>query len=192
MGKLMKRMNAVVIIDIIIIYATLFKYISIEMSPKSGYIFMEGFEGFGYFGCLFLAICTFYILAFIHTAMICTEDNEIVLAYARDLKYLAFPFNKIFRMKCIQTILFIIIFVLYKIYRYTYFYDMSVWEVWFGFRIVGLLTSIIFVKYFLDLEYKPTSYLLWIYTTLPITDIWILGSLNAIAEEIKLLDQPKH
>ena len=176
MYRLIKLLNAIAIINIIIIIALFCMFIVKIIFPSPGLL---EFGALLFLIRLVYAILVFHILAIIHTIIICLKGKNIISAYVHKLKDKGFPFSEIFIMKCMQTIFIIIIFVINIKYIDGYFF----WEQWIRSLIAGILTSIIFVKSFCDVEFRPISHLLWIYTILPITDILILALLNHKAKE---------
>lgn len=103
MRKLMNVMNVIMITNIIIILVLAYRLI-FPHTDHSG-----AFVEFGYFLNLVFAVFCFYIMAGIHTSILCDKDNYIVSEQADDMKYLGFPFNMMFGLKCVQMLVFIVI-----------------------------------------------------------------------------------
>lgn len=176
MGKLIKFMNAIVIINVIIVLVWFFIYIyEFYLTPPT-----SGWGGLAVISYLFRlvgALCILYILAAIHISIIADEGKHIISAYVRDLKYMGFRFTGMLIMKCVQMLIFIVVFDFNIRYSHTY-NVIPLWDLWFGTHIVGMLTSFMFVKYFWNLGYKPIPFLLWIYTAIPVIDIKVLALLR--------------
>lgn len=176
MGNLIKFMNVIVTINIIIVLVWFSTYIyEFYLAPPTyGW---ESLDVISYFFRLIAALFILYILAAIHISIIAEEGKHIISACVYDLKYMNFRFIGMLIMKYVQMLIFIAVFY------FNIKYDViPLWNLWFGTHLVGILTSFIFVKYFLDLQYMPVPFLLWIYTTIPVIDIKVLALLRRTAK----------